>query len=77
MCVLAKDCNEAVYVRLVEGLCNEHQIKLLKVKTVCGTYATTSQSAALNHFLFDVGESQLGYRMRKLLLVLCAARDEL
>ena len=31
ICVLAKDCNEAGYVRLVESLCNEHQIKLLKV----------------------------------------------
>lgn len=30
LCVLAKDCNEAGYVRLVEALCNEHQIKLLK-----------------------------------------------
>ena len=31
LCVLAKDCSEAAYVRLVEALCNEHQIKLLKV----------------------------------------------
>lgn len=31
LCVLAKDCSEAGYVRLVEALCNEHQIKLLKV----------------------------------------------
>jgi len=34
LCVLAKDCNEAEYVRLVEALCNEHQIKLLKVGTI-------------------------------------------
>nr|AAX48888.1 S12 [Suberites domuncula] len=31
LCVLAKDCSEAAYVRLVEALCNEHQISLIKV----------------------------------------------
>jgi len=31
LCVLAKNCNEQAYVRLVEALCQEHQIKLLKV----------------------------------------------
>ena len=31
LCVLAKNCSEAAYVRLVEALCQEHQIKLLKV----------------------------------------------
>ena len=29
--MLAKNCTEAAYVRLVEALCQEHQIKLLKV----------------------------------------------
>ena len=31
LCLLAKNCSEAGYIRLVEALCNEHQIKLLKV----------------------------------------------
>ena len=31
LCVLAMNCSEAAYVRLVEALCNEHQIKILKV----------------------------------------------
>ena len=34
LCVLAKNCSEAAYVRLVEALCQEHQIKLLKVSVV-------------------------------------------
>jgi small subunit ribosomal protein S12e len=31
LCIVAKNCNEAAYLRLVEALCNEHQISLLKV----------------------------------------------
>ncbi len=31
LCVLASDCDEPSYSRLIEALCNEHQIKLLKV----------------------------------------------
>ena len=31
LCVLASDCNEASYVRLVEALCAEHGIPLMKV----------------------------------------------
>nr|CCQ18628.1 40S ribosomal protein S2 [Sycon ciliatum] len=31
LCVLASNCDEPSYVRLVEALCAEHQIKLLKV----------------------------------------------
>lgn len=34
LCVLAKNCSETNYIRLVEGLCNEHKIKLLKVRRV-------------------------------------------
>ncbi|GBM76244.1 40S ribosomal protein S12, partial [Araneus ventricosus] len=30
LCVLATNCDEAMYVRLVEALCAEHQINLLK-----------------------------------------------
>ena len=37
LCVLAKNCSETNYSRLVEALCNEHQIKLLKVR--CETRA--------------------------------------
>uniref|UniRef100_A0A2K6E1A2 40S ribosomal protein S12 n=1 Tax=Macaca nemestrina TaxID=9545 RepID=A0A2K6E1A2_MACNE len=31
LCVLASNCNEPVYVKLVEALCAEHQINLIKV----------------------------------------------
>eukprot|EP01121_Diplochlamys_sp_Union-15-3_P012718 TRINITY_DN3853_c0_g1_i1.p1 TRINITY_DN3853_c0_g1~~TRINITY_DN3853_c0_g1_i1.p1 ORF type:complete len:133 (-),score=24.58 TRINITY_DN3853_c0_g1_i1:60-458(-) len=31
LCVLAQSCNEPQYTRLVEALCNEHKINLLKV----------------------------------------------
>eukprot|EP01012_Entosiphon_sulcatum_P000220 TRINITY_DN100340_c0_g1_i1.p1 TRINITY_DN100340_c0_g1~~TRINITY_DN100340_c0_g1_i1.p1 ORF type:complete len:150 (-),score=45.31 TRINITY_DN100340_c0_g1_i1:58-483(-) len=31
LCVLAEDCTEAAYTRLVEALCKEHKIDLIKV----------------------------------------------
>ena len=31
LCVLATNCDEALYVKLVEALCQEHNIPLLKV----------------------------------------------
>ncbi|XP_072900559.1 small ribosomal subunit protein eS12-like, partial [Hemitrygon akajei] len=31
LCVLASNCDEAQYVKLVEALCAEHQISLIKV----------------------------------------------
>uniref|UniRef100_H2YVH5 40S ribosomal protein S12 n=1 Tax=Ciona savignyi TaxID=51511 RepID=H2YVH5_CIOSA len=31
LCVLANNCDESSYVRLIEALCNEHQISLIKV----------------------------------------------
>nr|CAI9690919.1 unnamed protein product [Rangifer tarandus platyrhynchus] len=31
VCVLASNCDEPVYVKLVEALCAEHQINLIKV----------------------------------------------
>eukprot|EP01012_Entosiphon_sulcatum_P011455 TRINITY_DN1696_c0_g1_i1.p3 TRINITY_DN1696_c0_g1~~TRINITY_DN1696_c0_g1_i1.p3 ORF type:complete len:143 (+),score=47.05 TRINITY_DN1696_c0_g1_i1:1171-1599(+) len=31
LCVLAEDCSEAAYTRLVEALCKEHKIDLIKV----------------------------------------------
>merc|ERR1712168_146192 len=31
LCLLAKNCDQKEYVRLIEGLCNEHQIPLMKV----------------------------------------------
>merc|ERR1712003_555525 len=30
-CILAKNCDEANYVRLIEALCVEHQIPILKI----------------------------------------------
>ena len=38
LCLLAKNCNEAGYSRLVEALCNEHNIKLLKVSPAVLVY---------------------------------------
>merc|ERR1712142_316588 len=32
LCVLAKNCNEGSYVKLIEALCAEHSIALLKVE---------------------------------------------
>ncbi|XP_075860774.1 small ribosomal subunit protein eS12-like [Microcebus murinus] len=31
LCVLASNCDEPMYVKLVEALCDEHQINLIKV----------------------------------------------
>ncbi|CAB3370758.1 small ribosomal subunit protein eS12 [Cloeon dipterum] len=31
LCVLAENCDEPMYKKLVQGLCNEHQIPLIKV----------------------------------------------
>ena len=31
LCVLAKDCEEATYKKLVEALCKEHEVPLVKV----------------------------------------------
>lgn len=31
-CVLAENCDEPMYTKLVEALCNEHQIPLVKIK---------------------------------------------
>lgn len=31
LCILASNCDEALYVKLVEALCQEHNIPLLKV----------------------------------------------
>ncbi|XP_043848065.1 40S ribosomal protein S12-like [Dromiciops gliroides] len=30
LCVLASNCDEPMYIKLVEALCAEHQIKLIK-----------------------------------------------
>lgn len=41
LCVLCETCNEAEYIKLIEALCNKHDINLLKVsdpKTL-GTWA--------------------------------------
>ena len=34
LCLLAKNCTEAAYTRLVEALCTEHSIMLMKVRGV-------------------------------------------
>ena len=31
LCVLAENCNEAAYTKLIEALCNEHGINLIKI----------------------------------------------
>ncbi|KAF8334858.1 50S ribosomal protein L30e-like protein, partial [Amanita rubescens] len=41
LCVLNESCNEAEYVKLIEALCAEHKINLIKVgdPKVLGTWA--------------------------------------
>ena len=41
LCILAEDCDEAMYKKLIEALCQEHQIPLLTVpaKEKLGEYA--------------------------------------
>ena len=34
LCVLAANCDEPMYVKLVEALCAEHQINLIKVNYI-------------------------------------------
>ncbi|KAL0610170.1 40S ribosomal protein S12 [Plecturocebus cupreus] len=40
LCVLASKCGEPMYVKLVEALCAEHQINLIKAKTITHTPLT-------------------------------------
>ena len=52
--MLAKNCTEAAYIRLVEALCSEHQIKLLKVHEenfLWSPYTIGVQGASLASFL--------------------------
>ncbi|KAG6439126.1 hypothetical protein O3G_MSEX000506 [Manduca sexta] len=37
LCVLAENCDEAAYKKLVQALCNEHQIPLVKVNCCYNT----------------------------------------
>ncbi|GIY81720.1 40S ribosomal protein S12 [Caerostris extrusa] len=39
LCVLATNCDEPLYLKLVEALCAEHQIHLLKGKFLCNEIA--------------------------------------
>lgn len=34
LCILATNCQEPLYIKLVEALCSEHNISLLKVSTI-------------------------------------------
>lgn len=34
LCVLASNCDEPMYTKLVEALCAEHQINLIKVCSI-------------------------------------------
>ncbi|XP_059957600.1 small ribosomal subunit protein eS12-like [Mesoplodon densirostris] len=34
LCMLASNCDEPIYVKLVEALCAEHQINLIKVDDI-------------------------------------------
>ena len=34
VCILANNCDEAMYVKLVEALCTEHGINLIKVNAL-------------------------------------------
>jgi len=41
LCVLANNCDEQNYVRLIEALCAEHVINLIKV-TICCAYTVAN-----------------------------------
>ena len=45
LCVLANNCDEKMYVKLIEALCAEHNINLLKVIILmqCTNYFTFNQ----------------------------------
>ncbi|CAO2596948.1 40S ribosomal protein S12 [Lemmus lemmus] len=43
LCVLAPNCDEPLYVKLVEALCAEHQINLIRLMTT-GDQATVEAS---------------------------------
>ena len=38
VCILASNCDEAMYVKLVEALCSEHGINLIKVFKILNIY---------------------------------------
>lgn len=66
LCALAANCDEPMYVKLVEALCAEHQINLIKVK-----------SQPLNMMLGDAVLSDCIYKSPGLLVVVyCWISDD-
>lgn len=48
LCVLASNCDEPTYVKLVEALCAEHQINLIKVSG--GALDTSLEQLSCLHY---------------------------
>lgn len=52
LCVLAANCDEPMYVKLVEALCAEHQINLIKVLNFLGFGLMFMDSWTVFFYLF-------------------------
>lgn len=50
LCVLAEDCNQADYLKLVKALCADHNVKLMTVPSAktLGEWAGVSEFNCLN-----------------------------
>ena len=66
LCLLAKNCTEAAYTRLVEALCTEHNIMLMKVSIVgTRTMQDIKDQKLFSHFKFD-SQNRLGWQILEL-----------
>lgn len=54
LCVLAEDCNQPDYIKLVKALCSEHNVSLINVPSAksLGEWAGVSNKSTLNSFVF-------------------------
>jgi len=64
LCVLANNCDEQTYVKLVEALCAEHSINLIKVTTLSEVF----------YFIFFILKAHDDYLVYKLILNLACNR---
>ena len=68
LCILAKDCDEPQYTRLVEALCTLHQIPLLKVSEI-EVFWLKIRGVPNNKFGIrpDFLQCPVGYHLRKII----------